>query len=111
MEKGTIVLVRFPFSDLEGEKLRPAVVLAPENEYGDVCLAFVTSRLVPDASDAVVLQSEDTGFGKTGLKVGSTIRVGKIVTVEKHLIAGKLGALSRLHLAELDAKLRHIFKL
>jgi len=33
MKKGDIVLVRFPFTDFESEKVRPAVVLMPENFY------------------------------------------------------------------------------
>ena len=45
MKKGDIVLVRFPFTDMSSEKLRPALVLAPENQEKDVVLAFITTQL------------------------------------------------------------------
>lgn len=44
---GTVVLVRFPFSDLSRSKLRPAVVLADVGR-GDWILGQVTSHsLIP----------------------------------------------------------------
>ena len=43
MKKGDIVLVKYPFTDFSSEKLRPALVLLPEDEEGDFLLAFITS--------------------------------------------------------------------
>jgi mRNA interferase MazF len=43
MTKGDIVLIPFPFSDLSGSKLRPAVVLV-ESEL-DITVCFITSPL------------------------------------------------------------------
>ena len=41
MKKGTVILIPFPFTDLTGSKIRPAVVLT-HNET-DVTICFVTS--------------------------------------------------------------------
>lgn len=42
MAKGDIILITFPFTDLSGSKLRPAVVLA---ETGlDLTVCFVTTQ-------------------------------------------------------------------
>lgn len=57
---GTIVLVRFPFSDLSQTKLRPAVVLADAGR-GDWILCQVTSK---PYGDTRAIKLEDTGFAR-----------------------------------------------
>ncbi|MDP2703960.1 MAG: type II toxin-antitoxin system PemK/MazF family toxin [bacterium] len=110
MQKGTIVLVRFPFTDLGADKLRPAVVLRPENVYGDVCVAFITSSAF-HGDDAVLISEGEPDFKMTGLKMGSAIRVGKIATLHARLIAGEIGKLPGARLRELDDILRKVFGL
>jgi len=109
MKKGDMVLVYFPFTDFENAKLRPAAVLIPENKYGDICLAFITSKAIEDDIDNLVINQEEKDFSKTGLKVSSTIKVGKIATLHKDLIAGKIGALSKKHIKKLNEILKKIF--
>jgi len=46
MTKGKVVLVRFPFDDLSGSKVRPALCLNnPVGQYHHVILAFITSQI------------------------------------------------------------------
>lgn len=110
MKKGDVILVNFPFTDFDGSKFRPAVVLIPENEYGDVCLCFITSRII-DNEDSIIISEKDKDFRKTGLKVSSVVRVGKIVVLEKKMIAGKIGSLSESHIKSINKILKKIFQL
>ena len=41
MAKGDIVLITFPFTDLSGSKLRPAVILA--ETISDITVCFITT--------------------------------------------------------------------
>ncbi|MBI5306309.1 type II toxin-antitoxin system PemK/MazF family toxin [Candidatus Wolfebacteria bacterium] len=110
MRKGDIVLVNFPFADFDNSKLRPAVVLIPENDYGDVCLCFITSKILRE-KDSIIIDENDNNFQRTGLKVDSTIRVGKIVTLEKKIIVGKIGSIPITHIKTLNKILKEIFYL
>lgn len=54
MDFGDIVLTRFPFTDLSGSKVRPALEISTDNaRRRDVVLAFITSNAsvatIPDA--------------------------------------------------------------
>ena len=88
--KGSIVLIDFPFTDLYGSKLRPALVIY--EGYLDVTVAAITSeiphRLLP--TDLLVFECTPS-FGATGLKSTSIILIDKIATLEKTFIKGILG--------------------
>ncbi len=86
---GAVVLVRFPFSDLSGTKLRPAVVLADAGR-GDWTLCQVTSK---PYGDARAIQLEDASFAEGSLRIASYARPGKLFTANRDLIAGRLGRL------------------
>jgi mRNA interferase MazF len=88
-EFGSIVLTRFPFTDLSGGKLRPALVVSRDNtRRSDVVLAFITSKShAAELPDAVSIQPTATN----GLKAPSVVRFDKLATLEIQVIAGKIG--------------------
>lgn len=86
---GTVVLVRFPFSDLSNAKLRPTVVLADVGR-GDFILSQITSRNYGD-SDALELR--DGHFDNGGLRRTSYVRPGKLFTANSALIVREIGNL------------------
>lgn len=90
---GSIVLTRFPFTDLSGGKLRPALVISQNNDRrADVVLAFITSNPQMAANPDV---REIQPTARNGLKVRSYVRFDKLVTLETSVIAGKLGDADR----------------
>jgi len=109
VRRGTVVLTPFPFTDLTGAKVRPAVVISRTDRPGDdVILAFVSSVVPtrPLPTDLVVHPSHPD-FGETGLKVPSIIKCDKLATVQRRIILGELGQLSATQIRDLEQCLRH----
>ena len=105
MAKGDIVLITFPFTDLSGSKLRPAVVLS--NTSLDLTVCFITTQTGWQESTDVLLSPLPTN----GLRKISLIRTSKIATLDRSLAQGLLGKLTQAELAELDSKLKVLFQL
>jgi mRNA interferase MazF len=86
---GSVVLVRFSFSDLSQAKLRPAVILAAADR-DDWLLCQITSNAYADPN-AVKLEEAD--FQTGSLRVTSYARPAKLFTAHETLIATLLGGL------------------
>ncbi len=113
MTKGKIVLVPFPFDDLSAAKVRPAVCLTnPLGAHRHVILAFITSR-IPSllANSDVLLDANDADFSTTGLRVSSTLRLHRLMTVTTSIIQRELGILSPRLQAKVNARLCDLFEL
>ena len=105
VNKGDVILIPFPFTDLTDNKLRPAVVLIVSNN--DLTVCFITTQLQwREATDIELLPSV-----KSGIKKKSLIRLSKIATIDKYLAVGKLGFLQRVEMTELNMKLKLILQL
>ena len=105
MAKGEIVVITFPFTDLSGSKLRPAVILADTTQ--DVTVAFVTTQLKWQEPTDVLL----TPTLINGLKKTSLIRTSKLATLDKTLIKGRIGNLTSEEIKNIGEKLKLMFKL
>jgi len=108
--RGSVVLIRYPFSDLTGSKVRPAIILTPNNllhKIEDVhCLfisSVISSNLLPTD---YILEIEHPSFPKTGLKFRSLMRVHKLALLHKSLVLRVLGKLSDGLMQEVDKRLR-----
>ena len=105
MAKGDIVLIAFPFTDLSGTKLRPAVVLI-ESTF-DLTVCFITSQFQwQEATDVQLIPNINNG-----LKKQSLIRTSKIATLDKSMAKGLLGKLTNVELIELDNKLKTLLQI
>lgn len=99
LQRGDIVLVPFPFTDLSRQKARPALVVSPPHSSArspDTILAAISSKVPEVASEfEIVIQQDSPEFALTGLRVSSVIRVAKLVTMQQSLIFSTLGKLSK----------------
>ncbi|HBB44200.1 MAG: hypothetical protein UW27_C0011G0008 [Parcubacteria group bacterium GW2011_GWA1_44_13] len=109
-KKGTIVLIPFPFTDLSSHKVRPAVVLSHMLKGDDIVVVFISSQKPKKKEPTdVLIVCESKGFKETGLKVDSVVRVSKIATLDKKIMLGTLGFVSKDTSKEIDAKMRILF--
>jgi mRNA interferase MazF len=88
--KGDIVILPFPFTDLSGNKRRPALVLS-DLRGDDMILCQITSQPSGDIF-ALPIRSED--FISGSLRKGSFVRPSRIFTAEKNIISHKAGKIS-----------------
>jgi mRNA interferase MazF len=89
-ERGAVVLVRFPFSDLSQTKVRPAAVLASASR-GDCILCQITSKPYGDTS---AIQLEESSFATGSLRVTSYARPTKLFTANQSLVVAQVARLS-----------------
>jgi len=100
-----IVLLPYPFSDLEGKKVRPAVILSNDkfNEKSDDCIAVPLTSVLKEEPYSINLNQEDLTSGK--LIKPSRVRADKIFTVEKRLIIMKIGVIANQAFGKIKSEL------
>jgi mRNA interferase MazF len=111
MTRGKVVLIPFPFDDMTATKVRPVVCLTePLGEHRHVVVAFMTSRAPTErmASDLLINPDEPAMKG-TGLRVVSTLRLHRLLTISTSLISRELGALPSTLMATCQDRLRSLF--
>jgi len=95
-EAGQVVVFRFPQTDLEEGKLRPALLLGklPGN-YDDwlICMISSQTRQYVEGFDEIVRET-DNDFRDSGLKITSVIRVGRLAVVSGEILIGAIGQVS-----------------
>ena len=108
MHKGTIVLVPFPFTDLSGQKVRPALVLHDSRGGEDFIVAFISS--VPKGNGGL-FDLKISPSVPNGLKAESHIKLDKIATLQKKISVGVLGELETSHMKKVDILLKKLLGL
>jgi mRNA interferase MazF len=96
--KGDVVVVPFPFSDLSGNKKRPAFVIA-DLPGDDIILCQITTKY---NSDLLALPLNTNDFSTGFLPVDSYIRPNKIFTADKNLILSVAGHLNESKINEVQ---------
>lgn len=105
LEVGQVVVVNFPFSDLKGQKLRPALVLALA-EFDNLILCQITSK--PYSSrNAIMISKSD--FSEGALPIESFARPDKLFTAEESLIKRPVGKLTESKILEIISSVKNLF--
>ena len=99
--KNDVILVRYPFTDLSGSKVRPAVIVSTPHVSKDVFVVPLSSKTTSVLSYEFVLED----WSDAGLNVTTAVKRG-IYTVNKSLIVKRVGKLSTSDSKSLENSLR-----
>lgn len=108
MKRGDVILIRIPFSDLTSSKVRPALVVSPEDQSeNDFVVALITTNIHRSLrpSDHPI-RTTDKDFVATGLRFDSVFRMAKLFNLDKALAERRLGKALPALMKKLDKKLK-----
>jgi len=106
-QAGQIVLFRFPQTDLDQGKLRPALLLAKlPGQYDDwlICMISSQTRHYLVDFDEIVKES-DSDFTDSGLKATSVIRIGRLAVAQGEMLLGAIGQIAPERLQRIKKRL------
>lgn len=94
MRQADVYWLSFPYSDLGGEKHRPALVISNDgyNRQGDDIFVCAITTNLSKRPFSVPLEPKD--FSEGSLPLPSRVRCDKIMSVEKGLLYKKAGRVS-----------------
>jgi len=108
-KRGQVVVVNVPFSNHSGVKPRPALVISTEAFHRDlpdliVCPISSQSRYYrrPGPGDCPLRE-----WRTVGLLHASTVRISKVLAVDKQIVKKILGLLSQQDLDRVETGVRH----
>lgn len=99
--RGSVILVRFPFSDLTSSKVRPAIVVSAAHPSQDLLIVPLTSRTDRLQPGEFAMQD----WRGAGLNVPSTVKRG-VFTIHQSLVISNVGSISAADVRELEKSLR-----
>lgn len=99
--KNDVVLIRYPFSDLSGSKVRPAIVVSEDHPSQDLFVAALTSR-----TDRLLPGEFLPGdWVAAGLNVPTAFKRG-LFTVHANLIVKAVGRIAEADSQRIQTSLR-----
>ena len=106
IQRGTVVLVDFPYTDGITTKVRPAVIISPNvllPVMKDVLCVFISSSITDEKYPSdFIIELNNPSFPETGLQFRSMVRTHKIALMEKSFVKKVLGAFDNKLIDELN---------
>ena len=103
LERGSIVLISIPYSDLSDTELRPAFIVTKSQGLDVVCCQITSAK--PKDNCFVPIVSDDLVSGV--LKNDSYVRANKIYTLHQKLVVSNIGKLND---SKIDEIMETIFR-
>lgn len=110
LQKGDVIIVKFPFADTPEYKKRPALVISNDqvNKTGDYLLVQITSK---NKKDTLSLPVKTTDYiGNKELPLKSFIRLHKIFLLNESLILSKVTSVTPGFLEKVTGKIIELIK-
>jgi mRNA interferase MazF len=110
MNRGDVVIVRFPFADGRGGKNRPAVIIQNDHDNArtsNTIIAMITGNTrLAHLPTQVLLDPADPDGQSSGVFGRSAVKATTLYTIEQRDILRQIGRLSDATLRKLDQALR-----
>lgn len=106
-KRGTVILVPFPFTDLAGSKVRPALIISDGKIGSDIVVVFITSQAKVKEKYMIAVASSESN----GLKTRSNIVCSKLATLDAKIVLGELGMMGKIDQQKVDDELKKVLGL
>lgn len=108
-QAGQVVIFKFPQTNLEYKKPRPALLVARlPGDYDDWLISMISSQThqyIEGMDEVITPDSPD--FKKSGLKVKSVIRATRLAVVSGDILKGTIGEIAPERLTKIRNNLSH----
>ncbi len=106
LEKGDVIVTKYPFTDLSNSKKRPALVITSLENNKDIIICAISSS--KHNKNNIKLIDKDFERGK--LNHASFINPEKLLTIDLGLISYKIGSLKKEKINFIIRKIINIIK-
>ena len=109
MNQRDIVLIPYPFSDYQGTKVRPAIIISNDtlNSKSEDCILAPITTVIKSEPYSIIISNQDLQSGH--LVKESRVRVDKLLAVKKSIILKRIGILSLLKFKDIKTELGNLF--
>ena len=104
-----LVLLPYPFTDQEGSKVRPAIIVSNDifNKRCEDCVMVPLTTIIKNEQFSLIINQTDLEAGK--LLKQSRIRIDKIFTIRKNLVTMKIGKINSKTFNKIKSEISKVF--
>jgi len=104
-----LVLLPYPFTDQEGSKVRPAIIISNDNfnKKCQDCVMVPLTTVIKDEPYSIIIRQDNLSSGK--LLKPSRIRIDKIFTINKNLIIMQIGKITEKTFSNIKSEVSKVF--
>lgn len=109
-ECGDVLLASYPFTDQSAAKQRPVVVVSGTqfNQGEDIVVVPLSSRVDPADAFGFAIRETDPCFQEAGLRVASSVKWSKPMTISTIVIKRRLGFLPLAIMRQIAVKMQEL---